>query len=123
MMSPIFEVFLVVEELRSLVSILLKNIIYIITLRCPLWEENRMKYQLYNHDRVQERYVTLTKENLGDELWDKLFEQLGETGADIYNNVELKVESAMFQNHNPIFSRVADLPNLVGCVSDAYRDI
>ena len=78
-----------------------------------------MKYQLYNHDRVQERYVTLTKENLGDELWDKLFEQLGETGADIYNNVELKVESAMFQNHNPIFSRVADLPNLVGGVSDA----
>ena len=78
-----------------------------------------MKYQLYNHDQVQERYVTLTKENLGDELWDKLFEQLGETGADIYNNVELKVESAMFQNHNPIFSRVAALPNLVGGVSDA----
>lgn len=78
-----------------------------------------MKYQLYNHDQVQERYVTLTKENLGDGLWDKLFEQLGETGADIYNNVELKVESAMFQNHNPIVSRVADLPNIVSTEAEA----
>ena len=42
-------------------------------------------------------------------MWDKLFEQLGETGADIYNNVELKVESAMFQNHNPIVSTVAEV--------------
>ena len=45
------------------------------------------KYQLYDHDLVQERYVVFTKEELGDELWENLFKQLGETGSSCYTYV------------------------------------
>lgn len=65
------------------------------------------KYQLYDHDLVQERYVVFTKEELGDELWENLFKQLGETGSSCYTYVELRIKSGIFQNTE------AEVENLV----------